>query len=301
MTNSILEMGFAGARAIDIDVPTPEFATYKEGFGKMVAEIEAKIPKSTRQFEVQTGDGTRAVEIRNFLLHFPDVFNLFHDQIVPYGPIVYAQKLGQRPVLGMVSPGYDQTGEKRLSSIRVLPLADAMPLHTRGGQVVPNEAMAFMAAGAALAESKGVGGHTGTLGQDFEHRSAIVGAVSLGGAAILDVRGNHSKQHETRASSSIAHGLSNPDLLGNVFVPDGQNTGGFPGYGEPLVFEAGFARQGDRIMQPVAFLHEQKAYAAYYDEAARITLGSAYQILFNRRGQGTVLDDISRMSEQLAA
>lgn len=272
---------------MDVTAPTPDIAV--EGIDRFTPIID-RFP--TTRIESDTDDGTkRNVEVHALLLHNPRVFGLVWE-MAPYEPIVYARQ-GNRTEMGILSPNFDEYGETRLPSIKVLPLQTAYPLVRRGSDLLPDARMATMLAGSAHAEGKGSGGHDKPPTQDFEHKLAFLGAVSLDRKTIM--QGGSHVQHAERRRSSVATGLTN-GALGNIFARNGEQSGGFNGYGTPLVFQQYATKAADAIFFPKGFLHHEVAYGAHYIDAARIAYGASLQIMYERQGRRAVSDKLKQMS-----
>jgi|GEM_PF-3239392 len=285
---SILEIGKRGAEHMDVLAPVP---VGLKGVEPYVAVL-SKFP--VERLEVEINDGTRRdIGVHNLRLGTPRIFDLIH-RLAPFEPIVYA-KQGPRTVMGMLSPNYDVKGENRQSSVKVIPLITPYPLVAISNHnVVPDARMAVMLAGAAHAEGQGSGSHNVPAMEDFEHKLAMYGAVSLDRATILDGAGQH-KNHSVRAVGSVATGLTD-GTLGNIFQPGGQETGDFTGYGEPIIFRPGSTTPEDAIYLPESFVASELGFGAHYDEAAQITYGAAVQVLHDRLGQSAVSSRILAMA-----
>lgn len=272
---------------MDVAHPTPGLAVEDV---QQYAQLVGIFP--TIKIPTEANDEDKIdIEAHGLLMRNPQVFGLVQ-AMAPYEPIVYARK-GDRTVMGILSPNYDEQGENRLPSIKVLPLQRAYPLISSRGNLLPNAQMATMLAGSAHAEGPGSGSHNRPPSEDFEHKLTFLGALSLNRETIKGTDGSH-VQHTIRRKSSVAAGLSNGQL-GNIFVPNGD--GDFPGYDMPLVFEPGKALGSDAIYFPKGFLEHPEAYGVYYTDAARIAYGASLEILRQRRGQQVVSEQMRRIGE----
>ncbi len=285
---NIIDLGKKGAEHVGLESPTP---------GLVVSGIEPYIDVINRlpvtKIEAETGVGTKKdIEVHTLLLKNPKVFQLMWQAAV-YEPIVYARQ-GNKTAMGILSPNYDTNGDNRLPSIKVLSLARPYPLISEGGELLPDPQMAIMLAGSAHSEGKGSGGHDKPVDQDYEHKLAITGAVSLGRTSITE--GGAHVQHAVRDRSSVATGLSNGSL-GNLYVPSA-DTAGFSGYGEPMIYHQDKVGVHDAIYFPKGFMNSEKSFGVHYTDAARIAYGAGLQILFDRKGQQSVNDSISRIAGQ---
>ena len=285
---NIIDIGKQGAELADVLPPTPSVAI--EGVQRFTPIVD-KFP--TSKIEAEVDDGTkRSLEVHTLLLSNPQVFSLVWEMSM-YEPMVYARQ-GNRMVMGILSPNFDEEGIKRLPSIKVLPLEHPYPLVSRGTDLLPDAQMAIMLAGSAHAEGAGSGGHDKLPEHDYEHKLTFLGAVSLGKNTIMK-NGKHA-QHAERVDSSVATGLTNGSL-GNIFVPDGDRTGGFTGYGLPLIFRNGGPGPTDAIYFPKGFLENQAAYGVNYTDASHIAYGASLQILYQRQGQEAVSDQIKQIAD----
>jgi hypothetical protein len=283
---NILDIGKQGAEFIDVAAPSPSVAV--EGVQRFTPIVD-RFPTTTIESEVN--DGTkRSVEVHTLLLNNPQVFGLVWEMAM-YEPMVYARK-GNRTAMGILSPNFDEHGSDRLPTVKVLPLKTPYPLISRGTDLLPDAQMATMLAGSAHAEGKGSGGHDKPPEQDYEHKLTFIGAISLGKNTITE-NGRHI-QHAERTRTSVATGLTNGSL-GNIFVADGDRTGGFSGYDIPLTFQQGAAQPSDAIFFPKGFLHNEAAYGAHYTDASRIAYGASLQIMYQRQGQQAVSDQIKQI------
>jgi hypothetical protein len=233
------------------------------------------------------------IEVHTLRLDDARVYGLVW-QMASFEPMVYARQGDGRAVMGMLSPNFDGDGADRLHSIKVLPLQRPRPLVRRGTDLVPHAETATMLAGSAHAEGKGVGGHDVAPAHDYEHKTGFLGAVSLGRQTVVDGTGRH-VQHAVRERSSVATGLTNGQL-GNLFVPNGADTGGFSGYAMPLFFSQDTVGPSDTIYWPKDFLNRDEAYGVHYDEAARITYGAGLKILHARLGEADANSRLARMA-----
>lgn len=284
---TILDIGQQGAEFMDVAAPTPSVAV--EGVQRFTPIID-RFP--TSRIESEVNDGTRrSVEVHTLLLDNPQVFGLVWEMAM-YEPMVYAKK-GNRTAMGILSPNFDEDGADRLPTIKVLPLKTPYPLVSKGTDLLPDAQMATMLAGSAHAEGKGSGGHDKPPEQDYEHKLTFIGAISLGKNTISE-NGRH-VQHAERSRTSVATGLTNGSL-GNLYVADGDRTGGFTGYGIPLTFQQGVVQPTDAIYFPKGFLHNEAAYGAHYTDASRIAYGAGLQIMYQRQGQEVVSDQIKQIA-----
>ncbi len=285
---SIVEQGKRGAEHLG-DAPVPQAPHIDTELGAYENIIKGfrlvKLP------DQEVADGAKHdVQVRPLLLSEPPVFALVH-AMAEYRPMVYASRHGRPAVMGMLSPNYDAHGKVRLPSIKVLPLKQALPLTTKQ---LPDANMAVMLTGAANGEGVGVGTHAGGAAHDFEHRNTMAGALSLDDPSIAI---DH-KNHEVRKNqSSVATGLTNGEL-GDLYIPDESNDG-FPGFGEPIVFNAATIHAKDKIFIPDSFLGSAEAYGAYYgEEASRIFMGAGLRTLQQRRGD-QIFGQLDRLAEEL--
>lgn len=283
---NIVDIGKQGAEHVDIDTPGPH---------QLVTGIEPYLPVIEKfpvtKIEAEINDGTKkSIEVHSLLLNNPQVFGLaWH--LAMYEPIVYAQQ-ADRTVMGILSPNFDEHGQQRRPSLKIIPLKQAYPLIQQGTDLLPDAQMATMLAGSAHAEGAGVGSHAVAAERDYEHKLAIVGSISLGRNSIT-ADGKH-MQHALRHRSSVATGLSDGSL-GNIFTADGQRTGGFPGYGMPMIFHPDTAQSTDTIYLPKGFLNSERAFGAYYTDAATIAYGASLQIMYDRMGQGLVNSQMAQI------
>jgi len=286
---NILDIGSRGAEFMDVAAPTPSVDLV--GVQQFSAIVD-KFP--TSKIECEVNDGTkREVEVHALLMSNPQVFKLIWEMSI-YEPMVYARS-GKRLVMGILSPNFDNHGENRLPQIKVLPLITPYPLVARGTDLLPDARMATMLAGSAHSEGKGSGGHDKPPEQDYEHKFTFLGAISLGKNTITTEKGKH-VQHAVRQQASVATGLTNGSL-GNIFVPGGDRTGDFTGYGMPVVFDAGKTEPGDALYIPKGFLHNEEAYGVHYPDASRITYGAGIKIMYDRIGQGAVSEQIRQIAQ----
>lgn len=287
MTN-ILELGKRGAESVG-ELYTPEASPLPADLAQRL-EIIKRFP--SMRIEADTADGTkRAVSVHPLLLKTPQVFALVHG-LAPYEPMVYARQ-GNRAVLGMLSPNYSGHGEadeQRLPSIKVIPLQAPYPLTSK---LTPDTRMTTMLAGAVSAERKGVGGHSGRVAEDLEHKAAILGAISTNDPSIAIQHKNHS----VRQQSSLATGLTNGEL-GSVYAPD-HSISEFTGFGQPMVFQQGTTSDTEIIYIPDSFLDADEARGTYYQGAGRLMVGAAMQTLILRQGAGAVAENIQRLSQRM--
>jgi hypothetical protein len=284
---TIVDIGRQGADFVGAAAPQPHIAL--EGAQRFTPIID-RFPTTTIQGEVS--DGTkRSIEAHTLLLNNRQVFGLVWE-MAAYEPIVYARQ-GDRAVMGMLSPNFDGNGAQRLPSIKILPLKTPYPLISRGTDLLPDAQMAIMLAGSAHLEGQGGGGHDIPPEQDYEHKFAFIGAVSLGKDTIIE-NGQHI-QHAERTRTSVATGLTN-GAVGDIFVPDGDRTGGFTGYGMPVTFHQETIQPADAIFFPKGFLHNQDAYGAYYADATQIAYGASLQIMYQRQGQQAVSDQLQQIT-----
>jgi hypothetical protein len=285
---NILDIGKQGAEFMDVAAPTPSVAV--EGVQRFTPIVD-RFP--TSRIESEVNDGTkRSVEVHTLLLSNPQVFSLVWEMAM-YEPMVYARK-DNRTAMGILSPNFDDEGAYRLPIVKVLPLKTPYPLISRGSDLLPDAQMATMLAGSAHAEGKGSGGHDRPPEQDYEHKLTFIGAISLGQKTITE-NGRH-VQHAERTRTSVATGLTNGSL-GNLFVADGDRTGGFSGYGVPLTFQQGSVKPTDAIFFPKGFLHNEEAYGAHYTDASRIAYGAGLQIMYQRQGQKAVSDQLKQIAK----
>jgi hypothetical protein len=284
---NILDIGNQGAEFMDVVAPSPSVAV--EGVQRFTPIVD-RFP--TSRIESDVNDGTkRSVEVHTLLLNNPQVFGLMWEMAM-YEPMVYARK-GNRTAMGILSPNFDEYGTGRLPGIKVLPLRSPYPLVARGTDLLPDARMATMLAGSAHAEGQGSGGHDKPPEQDFEHKLTFLGAISLGKNTIMQ-NGRH-VQHAERGRTSVATGLTN-GTLGNLYVPDGDSTGGFTGYDVPLTFQREAVQQTDAIFIPKGFLYNEAAYGTHYTDASRVAYGAGLQILYERQGQQAVSDKIKQIA-----
>jgi hypothetical protein len=284
---NILDIGKQGAEFVDVSAPTPSVAL--EGMERFTPIID-RFP--TTRIDSDVNDGRKkSVEVHTLLLNNPKVFGLAWEMAI-YEPIVYARK-GDRTEMGILSPNFDEHGEDRQASIKVLPLKTPYPLISRGTDLLPDAKMATMLAGSAHAEGKGSGGHNRPPELDYEHKITFIGAISLGKNTITE-NGRH-VQHALRQKSSVATGLTNGSI-GNIFVPDSDRSGGFSGYGMPLIFRQESLQETDALFIPKGFLYNEEAYGVHYVDAALITYGAARQIMNERIGQEAVSDKIKQIA-----
>lgn len=281
---TIVDLGKAGAERLDgfTGPKTEQPATQLDVYLGFIKNFPRQV------IEADTSDGVKkSVEVRTLLLSNQHVFQLVHELAV-YEPMVYAHQ-GGKTVFGMLSPNYDGEGKDRLPSIKVIPLQKPYPLTS---DLKPDARMATMLTGATNAESKGIGGHSGPVAGDFEHRLTILGAISKDDYSIAL---NHTN-HAIRQDSSVATGLTN-GKLGTLYEAD-KTVSDFTGYGNPLNFHQGKTAPSDAIFLPDSFLSSPEAFGPYYDDASRLMLGAGLQVLYEQRGNG-VADQISRLGETL--
>jgi hypothetical protein len=284
---NILDIGKQGAEFMDVAAPMPSVAV--EGVQRFTPIVD-RFP--TSKIESEVNDGTRrSIEVHTLLLNNPQVFGLVWEMAM-YEPMVYARK-GNRTAMGILSPNFDEHGSDRLPTVKVLPLKTPYPLISRGTDLLPDAQMATMLAGSAHAEGKGSGGHDKPPEQDYEHKLTFIGAISLGKSTITE-KGRH-VQHAERTRTSVATGLTNGSL-GNLYVADGDRTGGFDGYDVPLTFQQDAVQPTDAVFFPKGFLHNEEAYGAHYTDASRIAYGAGLQIMYQRQGQQAVSDQIKQIA-----
>lgn len=300
---NIVDIGKQGAEHVDVAIPTAQveldgrapFLHVIGGFPvqKIPTAVEDGTPRISADVEVHSlllQDRRDPTDRRVFDL-------VWHFAL--YEPMVYASKAGRPAVMGMLSPNFDSEGKVRQPSIKVLPLLQPYPLIKRGkADFAPDENMATMLAGSAHSEGEGSGGHDKPVEEDYEHRLTIVGAASLGKDTILNEEGEHVQHGERQENGSVAASLTD-GKLGNLFVPDGDQTGGFTGYAPPLVFEWGQLTPQDAIFFPKSFLGRDQAYGAHYEEGARIVYGAGVQIMYARLGQQAVSARLQKIASEV--
>jgi len=282
---NIVDLGKQGAEKMP-DLHVPQAEVLPDDIGSYVAFIKT-LPR--RNIQADTEDGIKkTVEMRPLVLGNTFMFELAH-RLAPYEPMVYAQQ-GNKAAFGMISPNYDNEGADRLPSIKIIPLGKPYPLTS---SLKPDARMATMLAGAASAEAQGVGGHTGKVSDDFEHKATILGAVSLDDPTIALEHRNH----EVRRKSSLATGLTNGQL-GNLYIHN-DSFSEFHGFGEPMIFEKHTVSNSDVIYFPDSFLDSEEAFGSHYIDASRIVLGAGLQALHERHGRA-VTGEIGRLSTMVS-
>lgn len=261
-------------------------------------EIIKQFPKTTLVDE--TSDGKReSINAHVLTLSNPHVFKLLH-AFSAYQPLVYIGQADRPASMGILSPNYDDHGHERNPDLKVIPLFTPYPLRAKGNHFVPDARMMTMLAGAASAESKGVGSH-GDINKDFEHRATILGGISIGNP---NVAINHNNHAVRQGDGSVASSLTNGQL-GNLYAPN-QSENDFTGFGQPIVVKSGATQPTDIIYIPESFLESFEAYGVTYDQAPQIMLGAGLKALHSRQpdnstGRSTISDQIKIISEKVKA
>ncbi len=283
---SIIELGKQGGDNLG-NYDTPGAIETDTELLMMLTGIKEAFPQQI--IEAETDEGIkRSLGVRVLPLYKSNVFALAH-RLAAYEPMVYAQSGGRR-VMGMLSANFNESGEYRLPSIKIIPLQTAYPLTNT---LKPDARMGTMLSAAVGGERQGVGGHTGRVASDLEHKATILGAVSVGDASLAISHANHG----VRSTSSVATGLTN-GTLGNLYEKN-DSVSDFPGYGSPLTIHEATAAPTDMLFIPDSFLDSEEAFGGYYAGAPRIMLGAGQQALYLRHGTAVIRNQIAAISKRV--
>ncbi len=287
---SILDIGKSGADQLD-DWIEPGSPT-QPGVNQELAQISGILKKFPRaRLEAEVDDGTkRSVDVRAIAMSDSRVFELVRSY-ASYEPMVYLGNNRQPAVMGMLSSAHDSHGESRLPMIRFFPLKNAYPLTSKA---LPDARMATMLTGAVGLERAGVGGHSGNIAKDPEHRLTVIGAVSLGNPLIALRHDNHA----VRKTSSVAAGLTEGSL-GRIFEGSTDMDPNFQGFAQPLILDPKLAMT-TTLYIPDSFLESETAYGGFYTDAVRITTGAGLRAAqLQAGGPSADRDSIMKLSAQM--
>lgn len=162
---------------------------------------------------------------------------------------------GNRTVHGMLSPNYDESGERRKNTIRFQSVIGGFTI--RNGVWLPEPNNALYLAGATGLETQGSGSHSRPHSIDPEHKLTVYGAASVGD---ISVAKKHAQHDLRKRGGSVARGLSDGSI-GNIF--SGKSIEGFSGFGEPIEL-TGNEKPTANFYIPVGYLdNPEQAFGAY--------------------------------------
>ncbi len=231
--------------------------------------------------EVESDAGVRTT-VETVVLRLAGVQQFeFAKILATYEPTVIA-RVGDVAVHGMLSPNYDAHGHSALPTIKVIPLNEPL-IHGRSG--LPDAGGVAMLGGAVSLERPGVGSHDNVVGQEIEHRTTSLGAISLGRPEIAL---GHAQHNVRKKGSSVATGLSN-GTLGALFQPTLRTD--FQGYGEPIIISDTNRAQAE-ILIPKSYIdHPDQAFGAMVTvDTTRVMIGNGIVNLVAQAGESAVAD-----------